>query len=257
MEYIVELKNIYKSYQDNIVLNDLNLNVVKNEKISIIGSSGSGKSTLLRLLMTLEKPDSGYIKIENEYLYRVVKNGIEKTANEKHISHVRSKVGMVFQQFNLFPHMNVLRNVTEAPIKVLKLPKNKAKAKANELLEMVGVQDKIEFYPAQLSGGQQQRVAIARALAMQPKILLFDEVTSALDPELVGEVQKVLLDLALKYNYTMLIVTHEMNFAKEISDRVCFFDNGKILEEGAPNKIFFNPKEERTRNFLKAILNTN
>lgn len=254
MKPIVKISEVFKSFDDIVVLKNLNLEVMPNEKLAIIGSSGSGKSTLLRLLMTLEKPDSGYIEIDNDLLWHKKINGKIVPADEKHLRKVRGKVGMVFQHFNLFPHMNVLRNVTEAQVKVLKIAKHEAKTRAMELLEMVGVGDKVNNYPAQLSGGQQQRVAIARALAMQPKILLFDEVTSALDPELVGEVQRVLRNLAFKYNYTMLIVTHEMNFAREVADRVCFFDKGKILEQGPPEKIFSDPSEPRTQDFLRAII---
>ncbi len=204
--------------------------------------------------MTLGKPDSGYIEVDGDFLWHIQGNGKIVPADEKHLRKMRSKAGMVFQQFNIFPHMKVLQNVTVAQMHVLGLSKEEAEERALELLEMAGMADKIHSYPIQLSGGQQQRVAIARALAMRPKILLFDEVTSALDPELVGEVQRVFRDLAFKHSYTMLIVTHEMGFAQEVAYRVCFFDRGQILEQGPPEQIFTNPKEVRMREFLRAVI---
>ena len=251
---IVRITKMNKSYGDLHVLRDLDIEVPAGQKVSIIGPSGSGKSTLLRLLMTLEKPDSGEIEIEGEPMWHMRRNGDLVEANEAHLRSVRGKLGMVFQHFNLFPHMNVLRNLTEAPILVRKVPKDQAQAEARELLDMVGLSDKVDAYPAQLSGGQKQRVAIARALAMRPKIMLFDEVTSALDPELVGEVLNVLRDLAHQSDMTMLIVTHEMRFAQDSSDRTLFFDYGRIHEEGDPKRIFTNPTQDRTREFLRAIL---
>lgn len=254
MKPIIKFQNIRKSYGDLVVLDNLNLEVMPNEQVAIIGPSGSGKSTLLRLLMTLERPDSGNIEVDGDSLWHTREDGKVLPPDRKHLREVRGKIGMVFQHFHLFPHMNVLRNITEAPVHVLGLPKKQAKERALKLLDMVGLSDKVDSYPDQLSGGQKQRVAIARALAMQPKILLFDEVTSALDPELVGEVLNVLRALAAKHDYTMLIVTHEMNFAREVSDRVCFFDRGRILEQDTPEQIFTEPRVERTREFLRAVL---
>lgn len=251
---IVKLVDIEKSYGDVHVIRGLSLDVAAMEKVSIIGPSGSGKSTLLRLLMTLEKPTSGEIEIDGDSLWHMRRNGRSVPANRAHIRAVRGKVGMVFQHFNLFPHMTVLHNVTIAPRHVLKTPKAEAERHARELLDKVGLADKVDVYPGQLSGGQKQRVAIARALALQPKVMLFDEVTSALDPELVGEVLTVLRDLAHQDDTTMILVTHEMRFAQEISDRVVFIDNGNIVEEGSPDRIFTNPSEGRTREFLKAVL---
>jgi polar amino acid transport system ATP-binding protein len=251
---IVRLKDIVKSYGDVHVIRGLNLDVAPMEKVSIIGPSGSGKSTLLRLLMTLEKPTAGDIEIDGDSLWHMRKNGKTVPANRQHVRAVRGKVGMVFQHFNLFPHMTVLHNVTVAPRHVLNVSKEHAEAHARELLGKVGLADKIDAYPGQLSGGQKQRVAIARALALQPKVMLFDEVTSALDPELVGEVLTVLRDLAHQDDTTMILVTHEMRFAQEISDRVVFIDHGNIVEEGSPDRIFTDPSGSRTREFLKAVL---
>lgn len=250
---IIRFKMVNKSFGKNAVLRALNLDIGTMEKVSIIGSSGSGKTTLLRMLMTLEKPDSGKIEVDNELLWHEEIDGKLKEASEKHLAQMRSKIGMVFQQFNLFPHMKVLRNVTEAPIHVLGLPKDKADEQAKSLLKMVGLEDKFGAYPSQLSGGQKQRVAIARALAMKPKIMLFDEVTSALDPELVGEVLNVIRDLANDTQMTMLLVTHEMHFAREISDRVVFIDGGQVVEDASPDKIFMNPSHPRTREFLRSV----
>lgn len=203
------------------------------------------------MLMTLEKPTSGTIEVDGELLWHKRVNGNLVSADEKHLRKVRSKVGMIFQQFNLFPHMTVLRNVTEAPIHVLGLSREEAEERAITMLEKVGLKDKLDHYPRQLSGGQQQRVAIARALVMNPKIMLFDEVTSALDPELVEEVLAVIKEIALEGNMTMLLVTHEMQFAREIADRIVFINGGTIIEQGPPEEIFENPKHERTQNFLR------
>lgn len=252
---LVSVRNLCKSYGELEVLRSLDLDVNRGQHVAIIGSSGSGKSTFLRLLMTLERPNAGTIQIDGDYLWHERRNGDLVPASRSHTRQVRSRVGMVFQQFNLFPHMRVLTNVTEAPIHVLGMPKDEAHERAIDLLKLVGLDDKARAYPGQLSGGQQQRVAIARALAMQPEVMLFDEVTSALDPELVGEVQTVLRDLATQTNMTMLIVTHEMNFAHEIADRVIFFDQGVVKEDSPPDVIFNEPKEQRTREFLKAVLN--
>jgi len=253
-EPMVKFENVTKSYGALTVLDSLNLEVAPNEKVAIIGPSGSGKTTVLRMLMTLERINGGVIYVDGEPLTHMPRNGALVPADEKHLRRVRAKIGMVFQHFNLFPHMSALKNCMEAPIHVLGLPKKEAEQRAAELLDMVGLSDKKNHYPSQLSGGQQQRVAIARALAMRPKVMLFDEVTSALDPELVGEVLNVIRKLGAEHNLTMLMVTHQMGFAKEFADRVCFFYGGKIAEQGKPEEIFNAPKEERTRQFLSAVL---
>ena len=209
---------------------------------------------ILRVLMTLEKPNSGVIWVDGEPLWHKEVNGKLVEADQKHLRKVRGKIGMVFQHFNLFPHMTALRNVTEAPIHVLGMPKEQATARAQTLLEQVGLSDKQDHYPSQLSGGQKQRVAIARALAMRPRVMLFDEVTSALDPELVGEVLNVIRELATEGDMAMLLVTHEMGFAREISDRVVFFDKGRVVEQGPPEVLFENPQNPRTKQFLGATL---
>ncbi len=251
---IVRFDKVSKRFGDNVVLNELDLDVAAGEKLAIIGPSGSGKTTLLRLLMTLEQPTGGVIWVEDEPLWHRRKGDQLVAADEKHLRKMRGKIGFVFQHFNLFPHMTALRNVTEAPIHVLGLSRDEAEERAKRLLEMVGLADKVNHHPSQLSGGQQQRVAIARACAMQPQIMLFDEVTSALDPELVGEVLAVLRQLAENSGMTMLIVTHEMRFAEQVSDRVAFFDGGRIVEQGPPDHIFHHPSQERTRAFLRAVL---
>jgi polar amino acid transport system ATP-binding protein len=251
---IIVFDKVRKQFGDLVVLEDLDLKVARHERLALIGPSGSGKSTILRLLMTLEQPSSGTIEVDGEPLWHMRRNGNLVPADRRHLRRMRGKIGMVFQHFNLFPHMTVIRNVTEAPVHVLGLSKAEARKRARDLLDRVGLADKVDNYPAQLSGGQKQRVAIARALAMQPDILLFDEVTSALDPELVGEVLNVLRELAEEERYTMLIVTHEMGFAREVADRVCFLYEGRILEQGPPARIFSEPEEERTRGFLKAVL---
>jgi len=253
-EPIIVFEDVVKSFGSHVVLDKLNFTVAPGEKVTIIGPSGSGKSTVLRILMTLEKINQGVITVGGEPLWHERKNGALVPASEAHLRTMRKIFGMVFQQFNLFPHMTVLRNITEAPTAVLGLSKKEARERAEELLEMVGLADQAQKFPRQLSGGQQQRVGIARALAMRPKIMLFDEPTSALDPELVGEVLNVIAKLASEHDLTMLLVTHEMRFAREVSDRVCFFDRGKIKEEGKPQELFTNPKEERTREFLRAVL---
>jgi polar amino acid transport system ATP-binding protein len=240
---MIEIHNLSKSFGKLEVLKNINLSVNEKEVVVLIGASGSGKSTLLRCLNFLEVPQSGEIFIDSE------KIDIAKTDLNK----VREKVGMVFQHFNLFPHKTVIENVIEAPIFVRKKTKSDASVKARELLKKVGLEDKANYYPEQLSGGQKQRVAIARALAMEPKVMLFDEPTSALDPELVGEVLQVMKNLANE-GMTMVIVTHEMGFAKEVADRVIMLADGNIIEEGHPNDIFANPKHERTQRFLNQIL---
>ena len=252
---IVRFEKVIKRFGELTVLDELDLDVAPGEKLAIIGPSGSGKSTLLRLLMTLERPTSGEIEIDGDRLWHTQRGSRTVPADEKHLRRMRGKVGFVFQHFNLFPHMTALRNVAEAPIHVLGMPREQAEQRARELLTMYGLADKADSYPSKLSGGQQQRVAIARACAMQPKVMLFDEVTSALDPELVGEVLAVLRDLAQDTNMTMLLVTHEMRFAREVSDRVAFFDQGRIAEQGPPDRIFTEPENERTRAFLHAVLN--
>jgi len=251
---IVSIRNLEKRFGETVVLRKFNLDVPRGEKLSIIGPSGSGKSTLLRILMTLESPTGGEIEIDGEPLWEEKRNGRRVPASRAHLHRMRSKMGMVFQHFNLFPHMTVLDNVGLAPRQVGRIGRADADRRAGELLEMVGLGDKLNAYPAQLSGGQKQRVGIARALAMQPEIMLFDEVTSALDPELVGEVLGVLRQLAHESDMTMLFVTHEMRFAQEISDRVAFMDGSRIVEIGSPQIIFTEPKHDRTREFLTAIL---
>lgn len=250
----IRFREVSKSFGAVTVLKDLDLDIASGEKVSLIGPSGSGKTTILRVLMTLERPDTGTVQIAGKHLWHVQRGDRLVPADEKHLRQMRNQIGMVFQQFNLFPHMRVLRNVTEAQVRVLGIPREAAEARAKELLGMVGLADKIDNYPAQLSGGQQQRVAIARAIAMRPKVMLFDEVTSALDPELVAEVLRVLRDLAHHTDMTMLIVTHEMNFAKDVSDRVFMFDSGSIVESGPPEQIFTDPRHARTRAFLRAII---
>jgi len=251
---MVRFDNVSKSYGDLTVLDGLDLDIARGEKVSIIGPSGSGKTTVLRMLMTLEKIDDGVIWVEGEPLTHIEKNGIFVPASAAHIRKIRARIGMVFQSFNLFPHMTALANCIEAPITVLGLKRDEAVERAERLLDLVGLAEKKEHYPAELSGGQQQRVAIARACAMQPKIMLFDEVTSALDPELVGEVLEVIRMLGRENDLTMLMVTHQMGFAKEFSDRVCFFFDGKIAEQGPPEDLFGAPKNDRTQQFLQAVL---
>ncbi|MEL0636695.1 MULTISPECIES: ectoine/hydroxyectoine ABC transporter ATP-binding protein EhuA [Marinomonas] len=251
---IIEFKNVQKRFGDTTIFNDFSFRVEENEIVSIIGPSGSGKSTLLRILMTLEGIDGGYINVNGESLWHMPWNGAYVPASNKHLHKMRNHLGMVFQHFNLFPHMTVKRNITEAPMRVKGLSRQEAEKAADDLLELVGLADKADSYPNDLSGGQKQRVGIARALAMRPSILLLDEITSALDPELVDEVLDVIRNLAKEQSFTMLLVTHEMYFAREISDRVCFFDNGAIVEEGKPEDIFTAPKEVRTKAFLNAYL---
>lgn len=255
---IVSFENVTKRYGSFTVLDRLNLAVTPGEKVAIIGPSGSGKSTLLRVLMTLEGIDEGAIRIEDDLLTHMPnRQGVLVPANDRHVRRVRGKIGMVFQSFNLFPHMTALQNVVEAPVQVLGMKPAEARERAADLLELVGLGSKLGHYPSQLSGGQQQRVAIARALAMRPKVMLFDEVTSALDPELCGEVLNVIRKLGAEHNLTMLMVTHQMGFAREFADRVCFFYKGQIHEQGTPAQIFEQPKEERTRGFLSAVKEAN
>lgn len=241
---VIRVNNIKKNYGDLEVLKDISVDINEGEVVCIIGPSGSGKSTFLRCLNRLEEIQGGSINILGEEL-----------VNNKNIDKLRENIGMVFQHFNLFPHLTVLQNMMLAPVELKKLTKEEAREKAIELLDKVGLKDKKDVYPATLSGGQKQRVAIARALEMNPKIMLFDEPTSALDPEMVGEVLKVMKELANE-GMTMVIVTHEMNFAREVADRVIFMDKGYILEEGKPEDIFTNPKEKRCREFLEKVINT-
>ena len=250
----VRFDKVTKRYGPLTVLDSLELDIARGEKVAIIGPSGSGKTTVLRMLMTLETIDEGVIYVDGEPLTHMERNGKLVPADLAHIRKVRSKIGMVFQSFNLFPHMTAMQNCIEAPTTVLGMKKSEAEERAANLLDMVGLSAKKDHYPSQLSGGQQQRVAIARALAMRPKIMLFDEVTSALDPELVGEVLQVIRKLGTEHDLTMLMVTHQMGFAKEFADRVCFFSGGKICEQGRPAEFFSKPKNERTRQFLHAVL---
>jgi polar amino acid transport system ATP-binding protein len=251
---IIRIDAIKKSFGAYKVLDGLSLDVMPGEKLALIGPSGSGKTTILRILMTLESIDAGHIEIEGEQLYHMPRGGRLVPADEAYLHRMRRKIGMVFQLFNLFPHKSVIDNVTLAPILTKGLSRAAAEKRAMELLEMVGLADKAKAMPAQLSGGQKQRVAIARALALAPKIMLFDEVTSALDPELVEEVLAVMRRLAAETDMTMLLVTHEMGFAHDFADRVLFFDRGRIVEEGRPDQIFRQPREERTQAFLKKII---
>ena len=250
---MVSFRNVTKAYGDLVVLDNLNLDIEAGEMVSIIGPSGSGKTTVLRMLMTLETIDSGVIYINGEPLTHREKNGVLVPADEKHLRRMRSHIGMCFQHFNLFPHMTALENCMEGPVQVLGLKKAEAKARAMELLDNVGMAEKCDEHPARLSGGQKQRVAIARALAMRPSVMLFDEVTSALDPEVIGEVTGVIKGLVDEHALTMLMVTHQMGFAQDISDRVCFFYNGRIEEQNAPEALFKNPQKERTQQFLQAV----
>jgi polar amino acid transport system ATP-binding protein len=250
----IKFVSVSKRFGDFVVFDDVSFEVPAGQHVAIIGPSGSGKTTILRLLMTLEWPTAGHIEVDGELLgWKESGDGLVPDRGRQ-MRKVRAKIGMVFQQFNLFPHMSVLANITEGPIHALGLGKREAEERAMELLALVGLTEKAQMRPRQLSGGQQQRVAIARALAMQPKIMLFDEVTSALDPELVGEVLAVIRRLAQESGMTMLIVTHEMLFARDVAHRVIFMDHGRIIEDDSPAVIFADPKEERTRSFLKAVL---
>ncbi|MGH6947471.1 MAG: ectoine/hydroxyectoine ABC transporter ATP-binding protein EhuA [Kiloniellales bacterium] len=253
-EPIIEVQGVSKSFGAFQVLRDLSFTVKPGEKLALIGPSGSGKTTILRILMTLETIDSGHILVEGEQLWHRRVNGGLEPADEAYLHKMRAKIGMVFQLFNLFPHMTVLRNVTLAPMLTKGVGRKEADERGMALLRMVGLADKADAKPAQLSGGQKQRVAIARALALQPKVMLFDEVTSALDPELVEEVLNVMRKLAEETDMTMLLVTHEMSFAHDFADRVLFFDGGRIVEEGPPDQIFTKPQQERTQAFLRKII---
>ncbi|MEZ5868704.1 MAG: ectoine/hydroxyectoine ABC transporter ATP-binding protein EhuA [Defluviimonas denitrificans] len=250
---MVRFMNVTKSYGKLVVLDQLNLDISEGEMVSVIGPSGSGKTTVLRMLMTLETINGGVIYVDGKPLTHMPKNGTLVPADEKYLRRMRASIGMCFQHFNLFPHMTALQNCMEGPVQVLGLSKAEARARSEELLTMVGMIDKKDQHPSRLSGGQQQRVAIARALAMRPKVMLFDEVTSALDPEVIGEVTNVIRKLVSEHNLTMLMVTHQMGFARDISDRVCFFFGGKIEEQGPPDELFGNPQRDRTKQFLSAV----
>lgn len=253
MSEIIKVVNLHKSFHDLDVLKGINFQINKGEIVSIIGPSGSGKSTLLRCLNHLEVADKGSISFEGKYIAKADLSGKAVYKSNKEVLEICSNLGMVFQNFNLFPHKSVMQNIMEAPVMVKGKSKSDAKKVAEELLQKVGLQDKRDAYPNQLSGGQKQRVAIARALAMEPDIMLFDEPTSALDPELIGEVLQVIKQLAVE-RMTMIIVTHEMNFAREISDRIIFMDDGQIVVDGIPDDIFVNPEHPRIKTFLNKVL---
>ena len=247
---LLEVKQLCKSFKTNNVLTGIDIEIKKGDVVAVIGPSGCGKSTFLRCLNLLETPTSGQILFHDEYVF----NGLEhKNKISKDINTHRQKIGMVFQQFNLFPHLTVMNNITLAPVKLNKMTKEQAEAKALELLDKVGLKDRANDYPSALSGGQKQRVAIVRALAMEPDVMLFDEPTSALDPEMVGEVLNVMTTLA-KEGMTMIVVTHEMGFAKEVANRVIFIDGGVIVEEAEPKEFFSNPKHPRLKDFLSKVL---
>ncbi len=251
---MLEVKNVSKSFGELCVLRDISFNVEKGEVVAIIGPSGSGKSTLLRCINQLEKASGGTIKVCGMDMLEQTESGKTVYASSKTLRDIRLKIGLVFQNFNLFPHMNVLRNITEAPVRVLKQNKADAEKKAMELLGKMGLSDKARAYPCELSGGQQQRVSIARALALNPDMLFFDEPTSALDPELTGEILKVIKELAAD-GMTMVIVTHEMAFARDVADHVIFMEGGLIVEEGTPEQLFGNTSNERTKQFLQRYNN--
>lgn len=248
---MVRIENVQKRFGNLEVLKGVTLDVLPGEVVCVIGPSGSGKTTLLRCINFLETYDGGRIYVNDDLVGYRERDGRLVPAREKDVARVRAETAMVFQQFNLFPHMTALRNVAFGPIKVRGVPKVDAERKARQLLERVGLAEKADIYPAQLSGGQQQRVAIARALAMAPKVMLFDEVTSALDPELVGEVLAVMEDLAASHGVTMIVVTHEMMFAREAADRVVFMDGGVIVENGPPDEVLGAPSSDRLRSFLR------
>jgi len=250
---LLQMRGISKSYGERKILDRIDLDVAAREKVAIIGPSGSGKTTILRLAIGLVKPDEGTIRIDGSYLWHEETQGGLKPAGERHARKVRRAVGIVFQQFNLFPHMTALGNIVEAPIRVRKLPEREATTRATELLARVGLADKHTAYPGQLSGGQQQRVAIARALAMDPALMLFDEPTSALDPELVGEVLAVMKALAGS-GMSMIVVTHELGFAREVGDHLLFMDDGIVVEQGPPREVLADPRHERTKAFLSKVL---
>jgi len=251
---VIEFRDVEKQFDTKTVLKDLSFTVERGERVTLIGPSGSGKTTILRLVMTLAELTGGYIYVGGKPLVYEQRNGKRVPVSKRQQKQLTTRIGMVFQQFNLFPNMTVLENIIEAPIHVLGISKHDAIERAHQLLEQVGLPDKADAHPTALSGGQQQRVAIARALAMDPEILLLDEVTSALDPEVVVDVLQVLRDVAATTDVTMLIVTHEMSFARDVSHRVMMLDGGKIIESADPETIFTNPSQERTKQFLSAVL---
>jgi polar amino acid transport system ATP-binding protein len=253
MTAMVKAQAVHKSFGRLEVLKGIDLEVGRGEVMCMLGPSGSGKSTFLRCINHLEKINAGRLYVDGELVGYREKNGKLYELNEREVAQERAHIGIVFQHFHLFPHMTALENTTLAPIQVLKLPRDQARERALQLLERVGLADKLNAYPVALSGGQQQRVAIARALAMQPKLMLFDEPTSALDPELVGEVLDVMRGLA-RDGMTMIVVTHEMGFAREVADTAVFMDDGVVVESGPPGEVLANPKEERTRAFLSKVL---
>ncbi|WP_100012854.1 amino acid ABC transporter ATP-binding protein [Lentibacillus sediminis] len=249
-EPIVRYHDVHKSFGDVKVLKGIDLDIAPSEKVAVIGPSGSGKTTIIRMLMTLEEPTSGDIIVDGKNLWKMDKDGKQSKANEKHLREVRGDIGMVFQHFNLFPHMTILDNCMTAPIHVKKEAKETARNYSIEMLKKVGLGDKLDNYPSQLSGGQKQRVAMARALVMRPKIMLFDEVTSALDPELVGEVLEVIRDIAKEGEMAMILVTHEMDFALDVADKVLFLDEGVIAEQGTASEVIEHSDNERLTSFL-------
>lgn len=250
---MVSIRNLHKQYGDLEVLKGVDLDIAPGEVVCVIGPSGSGKTTMLRCVNFLETYQDGRIYVDGQLVGYREQNGQLKPAPEKEIAKLRTETSMVFQQFNLFPHMTALRNITFGPMKVRKIGKAQAEENGRRLLARVGLAEKADSYPSQLSGGQQQRVAIARALAMEPKVILFDEVTSALDPELVGEVLAVMTDLAESHGVTMIVVTHEMGFARDVADRIVFMDGGVVVEEGAPAQVLDNPESERLQAFLRRL----
>jgi len=251
-EAAIEFRDVTKSFGTHTVLTEFNFQLAAGEKVTLIGPSGSGKTTVLRMAMTLEKPERGDIRVFGQSVLRDPSGAPLSPAQERA---ARSRCGMVFQQFNLFPHMTVLENMTLAPRTVTRLERGVAESRSRELLRMVGLEHKASAYPSQLSGGQQQRIAIARALVLEPEILMLDEITSALDPELAGEVLDVVRTIAARTRISLLIVTHEMKFAREISDRILVLDAGRIIEEGTPEQIFAQPRTARTRQFLQSVIN--
>lgn len=253
MSEMIAFENVSKRFGDTVVLDRFNFSLKRGDKVAVIGPSGSGKSTLLRIIMALESIDSGTVSLAGEALWHAPEGTPTIAADARHLRRMRSLVGMVFQNFNLFPHLTALDNVATAPRLVLGLSRREAEQRARGLLEQVGLGDKLGNYPATLSGGQQQRVAIARAMALEPKIMLFDEATSALDPERVGEVLEVMRALAHERDLTIVVVTHQIGVARAIADRVCFMENGRIVEEGPPQAVLDSPRNDRTRAFLRAV----
>lgn len=253
MTEMISFENVSKRFGKTVVLDQFSFSLNRGDKVAIIGPSGSGKSTLLRIIMALEGIDSGKVSLNGEALWHAVDGQNLIAPGRKHLQRMRSLVGMVFQSFNLFPHLTALANVATAPRLVLGLSRDEAERRARRLLEQVGLGDKLANYPSTLSGGQQQRVAIARAMALGPKIMLFDEATSALDPERVGEVLEVMRELAREGDLTIIVVTHQIGVARAIADRICFMENGKIVEQGAPGPLLDSPQNDRTRAFLRAV----